>query len=57
MKSEIIEFSMQTGWEWFVQIFAVLMLVGILIGVVAIGFLMFKAIQAFSIYIKKNKER
>lgn len=55
MQSKIIEVSMQTGWEWFIQLFAIFMILLMLVGIVAIGILIFKAIQALNIYIKKNK--
>lgn len=55
MKSEVIEFSMNTGWEWFIQIFSLILLIGVLASVVIIGILIFKAIKALNIYIKNNK--
>lgn len=55
MKSEVIEFSMNTGWEWFVQIFSIILLIGLLASVVVLGVVIFKAIKALNIYIKNNK--
>lgn len=41
MSSKIIEFSMQTGWEWFVQLFALFLIIAIL------AKLLFKPVSEF----------
>lgn len=55
MENKIIEFGMQTGWEWFVQGIAIFfMLIGLVL-CVGIIVLICRGIHALNIYIKKNK--
>ncbi|MEG0085101.1 MAG: hypothetical protein RR817_01380 [Niameybacter sp.] len=53
MESKIIEVSMQTGWEWFVQLFAIAFILFFVGGIIV---LLVQAIRALTIYVKKNKQ-
>ena len=54
MSTKVIEFSMVTGWEWFVQLLSLVLLIPIVVGPIIFIIL---GIRALSIYIKKNRKK
>lgn len=54
METKVIEFSMTTGWEWFVQLLSIALLIPIVVGTIVLIIL---GVRALTIYIKKNSKK